>query len=432
MLAAGTLLAACSEPETYLPGERLEPRAVLEGPRAAGAGEAPLGARPIALPPQRRNADWAQAHGTPGLRVDHAALSAAPQLAFAADIGAGDSKRLRISADPVVAGGRIFTLDASAQVAATSTAGQTLWTRSLVPLRDNAGEASGGGLAFGGGAVFVSSGFGTLTALDPASGAILWEQDLGAPGTGTPAYRDGLVYVVSGDTTAWAIEAATGRVRWQIDAASDINNIYGGPAPAFTDDLAIFAYGSGEVQGVFRQGGLQLWSAAVLGRRPGRAAAFVGDITGAPVVAGGRVYVGNHSGRLVALNAGSGERVWTAKEGTFGPVWPAGDSVFAISDRNALLRLDAASGALLWSVELPGFVTPNPKKAAEIHAHYGPVLAGGRLWVASSDGVLRGFDPASGALAAQAPIPGGASTAPVVAGGTLYLVSKEGRLLAYR
>ena len=67
-----------------------------------------------------------------------------------------------------------------------------------------------------------------------------------------------------------------------------------------------------------------------------------------------------------------------------------------------------------------------------IHAHYGPVLAGGRLHVASSDGMLRSFDPASGALVGQAQIPGGAATAPVVAGQTLYVVSRDGQLHAFR
>ncbi|MGB1006987.1 MAG: hypothetical protein ACPGVX_07405, partial [Thalassobaculaceae bacterium] len=37
-------------------------------------------------------------------------------------------------------------------------------------------------------------------------------------------------------------------------------------------------------------------------------------------------------------------------------------------------------------------------KRAAVYAHYGPVLAGGRLVVASSDGVLRFFTPESGAL----------------------------------
>ena len=65
-------------------------------------------------------------------------------------------------------------------------------------------------------------------------------------------------------------------------------------------------------------------------------------------------------------------------------------------------------------------------------AHFGPVLAGGRLIVASSDGLIRAFDPASGALAGSVELPGGAASAPAVAGGVLYVVTKDGKLRAFR
>jgi len=52
--------------------------------------------------------------------------------------------------------------------------------------------------------------------------------------------------------------------------------------------------------------------------------------------------------------------------------------------------------------------------------------------VASGDGVLRGFDPTSGATAVEVPIPEGAASAPIVAGGVMYILSRDGQLLAYR
>ena len=66
------------------------------------------------------------------------------------------------------------------------------------------------------------------------------------------------------------------------------------------------------------------------------------------------------------------------------------------------------------------------------YAHFGPILAGGRLIVASSDGQMRGFDPVSGAVREVVPLPGGAATHPVVAGGVLYVVSGDGQLMAFR
>lgn len=81
---------------------------------------------------------------------------------------------------------------------------------------------------------------------------------------------------------------------------------------------------------------------------------------------------------------------------------------------------------------MPYFTTERVRRQSGIHAHYGPVLAGGRLFVASSDGVLRVFDPASGTLTGKAEIPGGAASAPAVAGQTLYVVGRDGQLHAYR
>ncbi|MDH5529511.1 MAG: PQQ-binding-like beta-propeller repeat protein, partial [Paracoccaceae bacterium] len=72
------------------------------------------------------------------------------------------------------------------------------------------------------------------------------------------------------------------------------------------------------------------------------------------------------------------------------------------------------------------------KKRRTIFAHFGPVLAGGRLVIASSDGLIRSIDPASGAVISTLEMAGGAASAPVVAGRTLYVVTQNGQLHAFR
>lgn len=433
-LALGTLsLTGCDEREIVLPGEREELRSILQEEAASDiVVEVENRSLPIHLAAQVNNSKWVQRIGTQSTRVSHPALGQNLQPLWATSIGTGDSRKGRISADPVVAQGRIFTLDSVATVAATSTNGGHLWSRSLVPDRDGTNDASGGGLAYGDGKLFVSSGFGLMTAIDPKTGDILWQQKLEATGSGSPSYSDGLVYVVAGDNLAWALNADTGRIAWQLSATSDINNVFGGPAPTITDQFVIFSFGSGEMQAAFRQGGLRIWDAAISGRRRGLARTHVADITGDPVVVGDVAYVGSHTGRMVALNVNNGNRIWTAPEGPLNPVWPAGGSLFFVSDRNELIRLDAKDGSRIWGVKLPFFVKERPKRQKEIFAHYGPVLAGGRLIVASNDGLIRSFDPKSGALISTVEIAGGATTNPVIAGGVLYLVSTKGQLHAFR
>lgn len=434
-LGGSLILSACNEPEVILPGKREPVRSVLQNPDPADLIVAPTPentTRAIALPAMQNSAAWSHSIGTPAYRTVHPALSAAPQLAWSANIGQGDSRRQRIIADPVVDAGRVFTLDAGSTVTATSTSGATLWQADVRPARDNAGEATGGGLAVKDGTLYVSSGYGVLTALDATNGAVRWTQQLEATGSGAPTVYGDLVYLMAGDDTGWAIETATGRVRWQATGPTTVSNILGAPAPALTDELAIFAFGSGELQAVFRKGGLRRWDASVLGERPGRALSKVDDVTGTPVVVGNTVYAGNQAGRMVAINATSGLREWTSNDGAIDTMYPIAGSVFALTDRNELVRLDASDGSRIWGTRLPNYVKDRPKKVAAVYSHNGPVVAGGRVRVASSDGLLRSFDPVSGALVGTVEIPGGAASAPVVAGGTLYVVSRNGQLYAFR
>ena len=422
-IAGLAFLAACGEQDIILPGERLDirPSDTVENVE-----------RPIRLSQQSNNADWTHRNGGADHAIAHPALTAGLAQIFAVNIGEGNSRRARITADPVVAGGVIFTLDARARVTATSTAGETLWAADVTPSNDGANDASGGGLAAADGRVFVTTGFGELTVLDAASGGEIWTQDLDAPGGSAPTVLGDLVYLVSRDSTAWAIEVETGRIRWQLNGTPSVANFSGGAGAATNGEMVVFPFPSGEVLAAFPQGGLRRWSNVVSGERLGQAAANISDIAGDPVIVGDRVYVSNFSGRLVAMTVETGERIWTSIEGAVSPVWPAGDSVFLVNELNQLVRLDASDGSTVWNIQLSEFEETRVRQTRTVFAHYGPILAGGRLIVASSDGLIREFDPTSGALIGATEIAGGAASNPVVAGQTLYVVSKDGQLVAFR
>lgn len=426
-------LAACEEEDIILPGPREDIRSeeVLAAANVAIQTDIE-GSRAISLAPTTANADWQQSYGSPANRTAHPALGSNPQLLWSANIGTGDGRKERITADPVIGGGQIYTLDADAQVTALTPGGQVVWSQDVRPVRDREGDSTGGGLAYSNGSLFVSLGYGEIASLDAATGAVQWRQQLDATGSGNPLVVGNLIYLVAGDDTGWAIEADSGRIAWQLTATPSVANVLGAPAPAVAGGLIVFAFGSGELIATFPQGGLRRWAATASGQRLGRVTSRISDITGAPVSVGDTLYAGNHSGRIVAFDTGNGERRWTAAEGALNPVWPAGDSIFAVTDRNELMRLDASSGLIIWRTELPGFIKDRPRRRDEIVAHHGPVLAGGRLVVTSNDGVIRYFSPQDGSLLGTTEISGGATTGPVFAGGVMYVVSTRGQLHAFR
>ncbi|MEP5200338.1 MAG: PQQ-binding-like beta-propeller repeat protein [Paracoccaceae bacterium] len=423
--AAIAMLVACGNDEVLLTGERLDLR-------GNGTVEAVNRSAPLSLPAPSVNAAWTHKNGNTAHSLAHPALNRSLRQVWSTPIGEGNERKHRITADPVVANGRVYTMDSRSLVTAHATSGGTVWNRDLTPASESKDDASSGGLAIAGDTLYVTSGFGFVTALDAATGAPRWSQKLDAAPSGAPTVQDGIVYLTTRDALGWAIDARTGRILWQVFGSTSESGIAGGPPPAIAGPLVVFPFSSGQMVSAVRESGQPAWNASVAGKRLGRAFSKYTDLSGDPVVAGNVVYAGNHSGAAAAFDATTGQLIWRASEGALSPLWIAGGSVFLVSDENQLVRLDAATGETVWTRDLPFFTRERIKKRKGTFAHFGPVLAGGRLLVASDTGVLFEFNPVDGTLINTLPLPSGAARNPVVAGGTLYLVTESGTLHAFR
>lgn len=438
-VALAGLLAGC-ERDLVLSGQRFDTRTSLDESAPAGngthvdvSGAEVNRAAPISVGAAVNNGEWGHRAGSASRAMPNLALSSNPQRIWSGDIGAGDSRRARIATAPVVAGGRVFAIDSQNRLTALAAAnGGTAWSIDLTPAGERTGPVGGGGLAYGGGTLYATSGFGELLAIEPSTGGVKWRQRFDGPATGAPAVVGNTVYVAGRDGTGWAVNAANGTLDWVKSGVRQTAGVQGGIAPAVSDKMVVMPYSSGQIVAIDRAKGETLWQGAVVGERFGRAASFLGDLTGDPVISGGKVYVGSSAGRTAAFAADTGARLWEAKEGSMGPVWPAGNSVFLVSDEGRLIRLDANSGETIWAVPMGHFTNQTAKSQRAVVAHYGPIMAGGRLVVASSDGLIRFFAPDSGAALGVIEMPSGAVSAPAVAGGTMYVVTANGQVQAFR
>jgi outer membrane protein assembly factor BamB len=420
----------CSNSDPRLQGERelLDGTVFVETDARFLAEDLP----DLRLPSPQPVPAWTHQGGNAQHIAAHAELPSELTLSWSRRIGAGDGKRHQISAAPVAQGGQVYTLDSQSMVTALDETGTILWQSELGKSSDALKDASGGGLAVGGTQLFVTTGFGTVVALDTASGAELWTQDLASYGGASPTVYDDLLYIAARDGAAWAIDTSNGRIKWQVAGPTVAASHTGGPGPAVSDKYAVFPFGTGDVLASFRKGGLRSWSSGLSGARLGLASTQVRDLTGQPVIEGSSVYLASSAGRMAAVDLNTGLRIWTAKQGSQGHILVAGGAVFAVSDAGNLICLSKDDGALIWSTPLPKFTKKSVKSRAKIHAHYGPILAGGRLILASSDGLIRQFNPADGTLITTVDLPSGAASAPIVVNGTLYVLNTKGDLLAFR
>lgn len=415
-------LSSCGRNNVILPGERVSLRPTAElAVQNASAG--------IALGAAVSNAEWAQRGGNASHHMPHLALSEAPSLRWSVNIGTGDRGRSRLTSEPVIANGVIYTLDSGAHVRAYGPGGALIWESTVNPITDQPGDGFGGGLAVVGERLIAATGFGEVLALNASSGDILWRYGFDAPFHAAPSIVDGMIVAMARDETAYGL-SLDGNLSWTVaGAGASSPRILGGASAAAGGGTIVLPFASGRIVGA-TAGGQARWSQAVNAGQLGAARSILGDYTGGPIVADGRVYIGNHNGEMAAISAQTGTPIWSQPIGAMSRAAVIGGAVFVVDDTARLIRLEAANGRAIWATELP--LWRNPNKRRGYIAHYGPVVAGGRLWVAGADGQLRGFDPQSGAQTFTATIPGGAASAPVVAAGVLYVLGRNGTLNAFQ
>ena len=190
---------------------------------------------------------------------------------------------------PVAAEGIVYTTDGGVVTAFDETNGAVLWQ----------GNISGtSGIV----AVTVDGLYGAspCTAVDllPPTGTQLWFNNSGCSGGGgaTPVAANGLVYAPdnSSGSSGSVFDAETGATKGNYSASV---------IPAFSSSTGFFL-SNGTLQGLAVSNNQVLWS-------------FAGDgqLSTAPIVVNGNVFIGSATGNLYALDASSGQQLWNMNLG---------------------------------------------------------------------------------------------------------------------
>ncbi len=412
--------------KTPVIGERI---AVLSGENDIEV-DPDTAAIPFAIPEAVVNEDWAQSGGNPSKSMGHVALGNALGVAWQVSIGAGSDRKGRLISAPVVAGGKVYTIDTNGVARAFDARnGAAVWSASFG--KDvNKDSNYGGGIAVDGGRVYATNGLGNVAALDAATGAQIWTVKPGGPLRGAPTVADGSVYVTSQDNQIYSLKAADGASNWSAAAALEIAGVFGSGSPAVARGTVIAGFSSGELNAYRYENGRVVWQDALSRTSISTSVASLSDIDASPVIDGNQVFAVGKGGRMVALEINSGQRIWEQNVAGITTPWVVGDWIFVVTDEAKVVAMSRTTGKVRWINELPRWENPKGKKGLIYYS--GPVLAGNRLILAGSNGTLININPTNGSFQSQTKAGTSISVPPVVAGNTLYILADSGRLIAYR
>jgi outer membrane protein assembly factor BamB len=430
-IGAAALLGGCNpfkkgEVKTPVIGERIS---VLTGETDIEIDEA-TAAMPFSLPAAVANEEWTQSGGNASKSMGHVALGGSLGTAWSVSIGEGNNRSARLASAPVIGAGRVYTIDTVGTVRAFDVRnGGQVWSSSF-GADINRDSNYGGGVAFSDGRVYAANGTGYVAALDAATGGVAWTVKPGGPLRGSPTVADGAVYVMSQDNQIYSLKVADGAQNWSSAAALEIAGVFGSASPSVAAGTVIAGFSSGELNAYRYENGRQVWQDALSRTSMSTSVAALSDIDADPVIDGGQVFAIGKGGRMVALELNSGNRQWEQNIAGIATPWVAGEWVFVVTDEAKLVALHRNSGKVRWINQLPRWENEKGKKGPIFYA--GPVLAGDRLIVASSQGALINVNPDNGSFQSQTNVGSGVSLQPVVAGSTLYILDDRGRLTAFR
>lgn len=403
------------EKQIPLPGKRVP---VTLSETKTGSIELASADRPVALPAPRQNEGWEQPGGSAANAPGHLQFSASPRVVWSGDAGQGSSKLGRLTSSPIVAYGKVFTLDTAGRVTAFSTSGSIAWRASMVPEGAVAHKAYGGGLAADGGRLYVATGHGVVVALDPQSGKRLWEKNVNAPVRAAPTAANGRVFLVATDGRVFALSGNDGREEWAYRGLPQATSLLIGASPAVDGDVVIVPFPNGELVALKASDGTSVWTESLARTRTASSLGAMSDAA-RPAVDNGIVFAIGHAGRMVATSTRTGERVWSLNVPGIQMPYVAGDMIYVVDTTGQLMALGRRDGKAVWTTKLSG-----------AKSWSGPVLGGGRLWLASDAGQLVGVNAVTGKVELQQSLGGKIFIAPVIAGGRMFVMNDSARLIS--
>jgi outer membrane protein assembly factor BamB len=272
------------------------------------------------------------------------------------------------------------------------------------------------------GVVYAPGGDGVLYALRARNGELIWQYNAAEELVTPPVLVDGKVLVTSQGDTLFVVDAATGKWVWQYRRDPPPGfTVRGAATPVVHEGIVYQGFSDGSEVALTLEAGVVKWERKITTTG---GTAFLDVDSPAVLDDAGHLFVASYKDGVTALDAKTGDLIWTTVQPGITTLIARGDVLFTAGD-GAVGALRTTDGRSLWTLDL----SDKGKKFS--NAGRPPVLLKGMLVVPTSSALVF-VDPAAG-RARSAWNPGkGITATPARSGSRLYVMSNLGTVFAMR
>jgi outer membrane protein assembly factor BamB len=298
--------------------------------------------------------------------------------------GAENSAAYRLQ--PLLIGDRVYTIDTEGSIVCVNAAdGRRIW-------RFETGLSAIAGLGGDAGLIIASSRDGDIAAYrEQEKGLQLaWKVSIDNEIRATPVLDGEQIFVRSVDGRLRSLSAADGSLQWVIAHRVPALSLTGNSEPLVVGQQVFVGMDDGKLLALDRNSGEVVWEATVSLPSGRTEVERLVDVDGRFVYSDGVIYVSAFQGRLAAVQAVSGDLLWTRDFSSYQASDIDTESLYLSADNSHLWSIDRRTGSAFWMQDV-------------LHARRitAPAIFGEHIVVADFDGYLHWFDRDDGELAGR-------------------------------
>jgi outer membrane protein assembly factor BamB len=316
---------------------------------------------------------------------------------------------------PVAVGNAVFAAGANGSIVRVDAdTGASTWS-AKADTNITAGPGSDGE------ATVVATHKGDVIAFDH-DGKPSWTANAGSEVLTAPLVGRGIVVVRAINNRVTAFDSGTGSVRWSYSQPSSTLTLRTGTGMTFVGDRAVVTgFPGGKLVALDANTGNPLWITPLSFPKGVTEVERVNDVTGSPVVFGRQVCGATFQGRVGCADVQTGNGLWARDFSSPNGVTQDERVVAAVNTDGAVYAFNAADGSTLWQ---------NDKlKYRDLSA---PLALGRVVVVGDKQGYLHFLSRENGEILARVKLSGAISAQPILAGQTLVVQTRDGNIYGFR
>ena len=327
----------------------------------------------------------------------------------------GASEFLLVGLRPSSDGNRVYAASQDGNVMALDpVSGKTAW-RTELDTELSAGPAAGEGV------VAVATKDGDIILLDAQDGGEQWRTFIGGETLAHPLIKDDSIVVQSIDNRLQALSRFDGRQRWALEQTPPALTMRGASSPLLVGTNVIAGFDNGRLLAVEAETGDIVWD-SLLALPSGRSDLDrLSDVDGALAVVGQDIYAAGYQGRIASIAAESGQILWQREESSHVGIAADWNRIYTARTDGEVIAMARGTGTEAWRTDATLRRDPTL-----------PVPFQNTVVVGDFEGYLHFFSNFDGSTVARVRLGKDAITSdPVVVANRLYVQSDNGSVAAY-